>query len=239
MSRIENISLFIPRVYVNYTEEMVKDAFEERIGSVKNVDFIIKSAKDGTTYHAAYIHFYEWYDTEDTRKFQELVRNPEKEARIVYDKPWYWIVLENKSKKHIPGQRKPTIDIDAFSGPAHKTDEPTKSVLPPLPLESKKWCQAVASSTQPVMSQKEIDLLFEEMEQDAMMDQLEQERKAEDEHLATFDTRYVQTIEQENAYLRSQVDYFNKLYTTETVKTTALLEAISAMKRVEFDSVKK
>ena len=45
MSGIENISLFIPRVYVNYTEEMVKDAFEERIGSVKNVDFIIKSGK--------------------------------------------------------------------------------------------------------------------------------------------------------------------------------------------------
>ena len=89
------------------------------------------------------------------------------------------------------------------------------------------------------MSQQEIDLLFEEMEQDAMMDQLEEQRKAEDEHLATFDTRYVQTIEQENAYLRSQVDYFNKLYTTETVKTTALLEAISAMKRVELDSVKK
>ena len=30
MSRIENISLFIPRVYVNYTEEMVKDAFKDK-----------------------------------------------------------------------------------------------------------------------------------------------------------------------------------------------------------------
>jgi hypothetical protein len=45
------------------------------------------------------------------------------EARVVYDEPWYWIVLENKARKHIPGERKPRIDLGTPSisqASAHK-----------------------------------------------------------------------------------------------------------------------
>ena len=74
MSAIKNISLFIPHVYGNYTSAMVCDVFDDmRIGRVKNVDLIHKMGSDGKPYNAAYIHFYEWYDTIVARNFQERV----------------------------------------------------------------------------------------------------------------------------------------------------------------------
>ena len=32
----------------------------------------------------------------------------------MYDEPWHWIVLENKTRKFKPGDRKQTIDLNAF-----------------------------------------------------------------------------------------------------------------------------
>jgi hypothetical protein len=117
MSAIQNISLYIPHIYANYTSGRVFDIIENmRIGEVKRVDFVPKTGSDGKPYNAAYIHFYQWYDNIVAHNFQERVLNPAQEARIMYDDPWYWIVLENKTKKHVPGERKPRIDLDAFNG---------------------------------------------------------------------------------------------------------------------------
>lgn len=115
MSAIQNISLFIPHVYANITSSQIFIIFENlRIGVVRNVDLIPKQGSDGKPYNAAYIHFYNWCDNVAARNFQERVLDPNQEARIVYDDPWYWIVLENKGRKSVPGERKPTIDLNAF-----------------------------------------------------------------------------------------------------------------------------
>jgi hypothetical protein len=117
MSAIQNISLYIPHIYANYTSGRVFDIIEKmNFGEIKRVDFVPKTGSDGKPYNAAYIHFYQWYDNIVARNFQERVLNPAQEARIMYDDPWYWIVLENKTKKHVPGERKPRIDLDAFNG---------------------------------------------------------------------------------------------------------------------------
>jgi len=72
---------------------------------------ITKQDKYGKPYNAVYIHFAEWYQTPAAAHFQERVLNPNKEALIVYDDPWYWIVLENKGKRHEPGARKECLDL--------------------------------------------------------------------------------------------------------------------------------
>jgi len=69
------------------------------LGEVHHVDFIPKTDKNGRSYNAAYIHFAYWYDNSTAENFQERVTNPEKEARLVYDEPWFWIVLENTGAK--------------------------------------------------------------------------------------------------------------------------------------------
>ena len=110
----QNISLYIPHIFANFSKEFVGQVFEDlNIGNVKNIDFVSKYGQDGKEYNAAYIHFNEWYDTIAARHFQARVLDTTKEARVVYDEPWYWIVLENKARKHVPGERKPRIDLGA------------------------------------------------------------------------------------------------------------------------------
>jgi hypothetical protein len=209
MSAIKNISLFIPHVYANFTSEAVFDIIQAQgFGEVKNVDFVAKTGSDGKPYNAVYIHFYQWYDNIVAHNFQERVLNPNKEARIMYDDPWYWLVLQNKGKKHVPGQRKPTIDLDAFTTPekpvapminfrplnAPRLQRSKSTYLvgpPPAPLNLQKEFDIEAQSYCGI-TQEEMDWAYEQMERD-------------NEHLISIDGRYVQSLEQDNAVLRGQM----------------------------------
>ena len=130
---IANISLYIPHVFANYTKEDVAKVFEDQnIGKVKTIDFVAKMSKEGKLYNAAYIHFEEWYNTVATRNFQSNVRDATKEARLMYEEPWYWVVLENKARKHIPGERKPCIVLD----------QPTTPTPAPVPVKEPQETEA-------------------------------------------------------------------------------------------------
>jgi hypothetical protein len=108
----QSLSLYIPRVFANITGERMTRVFEDlNFGHVSRVDLIQKENENGQAYNSAYVHFSEWFDNTTNRSFQERVLDPAREARIVYDDPWYWIVLENKGKKQNPGDRKPRIEI--------------------------------------------------------------------------------------------------------------------------------
>ena len=233
MSAIKNISLFIPHVYGNYTNSMVSDVFDKmNIGLVKNVDFVSKMGSDGKPYNAAYIHFYDWHDNVAARNFQERVLNPEKEARVMYDDPWYWIVLENKGKKHMPGDRKPRIDLDAFNTP-EKPIAPVLNKIQNAPQKAKTWSQAVHPPT-PVNLENEFEAAANEEISQAEMDwaweQMEIQRERDNEHLISIDGRYVQSLEEDNEMLRSQAAYFQNLYYTETIKCQTLADAIKNAK---------
>jgi len=113
MSSIRNISLFIPHVFANFSKEYVQEVMEElmQLGKVSRVDFVSKVDKNGKSYNAAYIHFQEWNDTPRAISFQARVLSPTIEARIVYDKPWFWIVLENKQYNK-ENEDKPTTTLN-------------------------------------------------------------------------------------------------------------------------------
>ena len=114
-SQFANISLYIPHVFTNISKKMVAETFEHlRIGNVKRVDFVHKKGSNGA-FNAVYIHFNYWYDNIAASNFKDRVLNPNVEARIVYDEPWYWIVLENKTKKVDPTKRKPCVNLEALS----------------------------------------------------------------------------------------------------------------------------
>lgn len=99
---LANISLFIPHMFKNFTGEYIAEVFEKlNIGMVDHVDFVPKVDRRGRPYNAAYVHFKHWFDGTIAANFQERVLNPNKEARIVHDDPWYWTVLENTAKKPI------------------------------------------------------------------------------------------------------------------------------------------
>uniref|UniRef100_A0A6C0ASJ9 Uncharacterized protein n=1 Tax=viral metagenome TaxID=1070528 RepID=A0A6C0ASJ9_9ZZZZ len=109
---IANMSLYIPHVFSNFTEDYIAAVFEElEIGCVDHVDLVSKLDHSGKPYNSAYIHFQYWYSGPIAENFQARVQDPSKEARIVHDDPWYWIILENTATKYEPGARKVCLDL--------------------------------------------------------------------------------------------------------------------------------
>ena len=110
MSTIKNISLFVPKVFLNFNQEYVAKAFAE-LGDVDRVDFVAKQDRDGKLYNAAYIHFKSWYDNYVANKTMSIIETAGKTEFYHDDSEYYWIVLPNTAKKHISGERKPCLDL--------------------------------------------------------------------------------------------------------------------------------
>jgi hypothetical protein len=145
-------------------------------------------SKYGTVYNAAYIHFECWYDTVTSRSFQERVRNPDKEARLVYDEPWYWIVLENHGAKSITGTRKLRVNLTDMT--------PVKKPLlrPSAPVKNEQYNTRV-QNLQSVKRNLFGDFDMSTAKHEQILDDIESMMDAEDSHLISIDGRYVQSME--------------------------------------------
>ena len=91
------LSLFIPRVVPEWaSRELIADKFKMLdIGTISRVDFIEKSSANGLKYYQAFLHFEMWENNPATRNIQARIYNSEQCARLIYDDPWYWILLKN------------------------------------------------------------------------------------------------------------------------------------------------
>jgi hypothetical protein len=100
----EDYSFYIPHVFANITKERIIEVFRKQdIGIVGSIDFVSKKDKNNISYNAAYIHFKEGLGCNENSivyNIKMCIQNG-KEARIMYDDPWYWIVLKNNTKKYI------------------------------------------------------------------------------------------------------------------------------------------
>ena len=98
---MSSLSLYIPRVFNNIPKQKIFDVFDSlNIGKVSFVDFVPREdSRSGETYNMAFVHFVNYYDNIASNNFQEKVRDPKHEAKIVYDDPWYWICLPNSNPK--------------------------------------------------------------------------------------------------------------------------------------------
>ena len=139
-SSIQNISIYIPRVFSNISKERMVGIFQILdIGVVKDIDFIAKITPKGNKYNSAYVHFDYWYDNISNQNLQSrLLNQSDKETRIVYDDPWYWIVLENKAQKKdysVPNQR---INVTGLMEQVKKVREEKEKMFVPRILTLKK-----------------------------------------------------------------------------------------------------
>ena len=100
MSSNQPLSIYIPRVFQNITKERIATILKSLdLGEVRQVDLVPRINHAGEPYNMAFIHMRLWYDSHASTNFQEKVLDPEREARVVYDDPWYWIILENRNPK--------------------------------------------------------------------------------------------------------------------------------------------
>ena len=162
------MSVFIPRVFINVTKDRIAHTFSElNICKVKNIDFVLKTGPNGF-YNAAFIHIDKWFENTVSENFQNRIKNPEKEARIVYDDPWYWIVLENVSQQKNKNTPKRQLNIETIN---------TKCLIPfPninfLPLQKTKRIIPF-EELQPIKRKLVTELDFEEKDDDDCLSMVE------------------------------------------------------------------
>jgi len=92
-------SVCIPRIFHNIPNKKIVGTFEKlKLGKVKNMDIIWKTGRDGSSYKMAFVHFSEWnMSNSSSIHFREQVEDPNVDAKLIYDDPWYWLVLPNNS----------------------------------------------------------------------------------------------------------------------------------------------
>jgi hypothetical protein len=239
-SSIQNISLFIPRVFSNIDEERISNKFEEmNIGKVSRVDLV---SQYGKNYNSVYIHFEYWNDNEDARSLQSSIQDPEKEARVVYDEPWFWIVLENKGRKQPANtQRKPCVDLTDFAEPAIESEQVVTKSYKSVVLGETEFCEY--EDKDPYIDE------FQYTEKDFQnMDELEDIMDEEESFQKHFDSRYVKSIEEEMMIicdangrlqyemtgLKNQVQHIHQFYIEGIMKHLPIGQAIELRKKMGF-----
>ena len=91
-------SVYIPRIFNNVPNDKIISTFENlELGKVSNLDIVYKTGVDGSTYKMAFVHFSSWCRNPAADNFRDKIEDPSVEAKLVYDDPWYWIVLPNNS----------------------------------------------------------------------------------------------------------------------------------------------
>ena len=93
-------SVFIPRIFANISETRIIQIFHNlSIGEVDHVDLLRKTGNNGQPYNMGFVHFKHLYHDLDGDCFRADVENPENKTKIVYDDPWFWIVLPFEQKE--------------------------------------------------------------------------------------------------------------------------------------------
>ena len=111
--QVKNISLFIPRVFLNISKEFISDTFYKMgFGQVSRVDLVYQNKPK--PYNSAYIHFESWRVNKLSENLQQRIFK-EGKAKVVYDDPWFWIVLENTSREEMkPLEKLPERFIQGY-----------------------------------------------------------------------------------------------------------------------------
>jgi hypothetical protein len=190
MSANKNLSLFIPFVFPNFDQKYVTKAFA-KIGNVERVDFVSKQDRAGKTYNAVYVHFKEWYNNKLADHIWEQCFEKNEQTQYYHDNTeYFWIVLPNTAKKHVPGERKQRIGLgDANAINVKSLEKPTTNLDEKIEEEC---------------FEEEVD-----MEREAELAEIEaimeQEKMEEDKDLISIDWRYVHMMEQENKWLHGEI----------------------------------
>ena len=94
-------SIYIPKIDIKFNAEYIANIFERNGIAQVNRIYIepcksnMKNEDNKNKYNNAYIEILCWYDTETANNFIECLRNPCKEARIVYGHNNWWSVYIN------------------------------------------------------------------------------------------------------------------------------------------------
>jgi hypothetical protein len=116
----QSMSLYIPHVFPTIGKRFIANLFMKLdLGKVSRIDFVAKyNYNTDEHYNNVYIHFEYWFENRSVQRFQESIQNRVKTTKLVYDDPWYWIVLENQTEKRMGGYRQERLEL-MYTTPEH------------------------------------------------------------------------------------------------------------------------
>tara|TARA_Y100000389_G_C17382494_1_gene475134 strand:+ start:146 stop:613 length:468 start_codon:yes stop_codon:yes gene_type:complete len=90
------LSLYIPVISIFISESYIKKIFKSKnIGDVLKVEFVKNIEKNR---YEAFIHFSEWFNSEESKKLQEDINNINTKTKFIYDdNNKFWPLLVNKN----------------------------------------------------------------------------------------------------------------------------------------------
>ena len=90
-------TVYIPRVHSNIEESDIRGQFEYyKLANVLRVDWVFKYDNDGNlTFKQAFVHLV-WMHNETAFSLKSKIENGE-QARLIYDDPKYWILLQARN----------------------------------------------------------------------------------------------------------------------------------------------
>ena len=234
MSANKNLSLFIPFVFPNFDQKYVANAFA-KIGNVDRVDFVTKQDRTGKTYNAVYVHFKEWHNnTLADYIWEECFQNNGKAEFYHDDTEYFWIVLPNTAKKHMPGERKPRICLGESNTINVKSAE-NDSSYPKKANNSEVLTNENPDTNMDIDLDERIDKMLRnpvedlDTEIDNQLAEIEAAMEEEDKDLISIDWRYVHAIEEENKWLHGEIAQLrialinmDRMYQAEAAKVRAV-----------------
>ena len=117
---MSSYSVFIPRVFSNIRDTRIVEIFHQHgIGQVGSVDLVSRKNQKGDStqyYNMAFVHFETLYDTPEAESFRQDVSNPDTTAKLVYEDPWFWLVLPFEQKDRTPTSPGPVMEHDTTIG---------------------------------------------------------------------------------------------------------------------------
>lgn len=97
-------SICIPHVYNNISNRRIYDVFNNyNLGTVSSIDVKRRTGTDRHLYKTVFVHFSEWnVNNVSAVNLKNMIDDPNMEAKLVYDDPWYWVLLPNSTtNKHL------------------------------------------------------------------------------------------------------------------------------------------
>lgn len=95
----QRLSLVIPRVFPQYIDEakIIKIFRDQKLGEIFKVNIVRMPSEKGRKYpiYKAYLYFSVWFESIIVQNFQDRIYGKHRQARVVYDDPWYWTVFQN------------------------------------------------------------------------------------------------------------------------------------------------
>jgi len=198
-----SLSLYIPRVSADISQQFIAHIFERDYGKVNHVDLINKIDNNCVTYYSAYIHFDYWYDNQMVRSLKNIIDHDDvnnKTSGLVYYNDYsYWKVLKNRSKKIVSGERREKVDLNTHI--IKKEDEFPAPPLDPMLTNADfaKMCWAPKKN--------ELDYILEDKEfKDICKTLFTQPEPCDIQNFDYVSADYAKALEFEISLLRDQLD---------------------------------